>query len=381
MTKRRAVTIKDIAKRLGLSHPAVSKALTDSKEGTVSISKATRERVRKVAQEMGYRPNSMARLLRSGRSGMIGIIQHQTVDQIATRRLLGVLGALQGTHYRPYIHCLDSRFEGAATDAIDAMLDARVEAVLCIMPHMQQEHFDTLVGSGLPVAVIGPPRGSVRSYFDDRSFAYRALFDHLVKLGARDIALLFGRNSSSANRFLVDVLKDFSTGGRPLTFSKCKDGVRYRQKQGRRGPVIRFSTVSDTEIDNARNLHPDIHFLYLYGYVCMQRLLESGDLPDAILCQTDAVALGAMRACGENNIRVPQDIAVAGFGNEAAASSGLVPVTTVDHPIRELCELAVKDICRRIESGEVETSSGSTILLKGKLIPRLSTLGKKFGKG
>lgn len=380
MRNRKSVTIKDIAKRLGLSHPAVSKALTGSTKGTAAVSAATRERVRKAAREMGYRPNSVARLLRSGRSGLIGIIHHQTVDQIATRRLMGALGALQSTSFRPYIHCLDPRFEGTTADAVDAMLDARVEAVLCIMPppQMNQAHFDTLTGAGLPVAVIGSSAAkNVRGYFDDRRLAYRTIFDHVVGLGARDVALLFGRlpggQDSTGDSFLSQVLEGFECAGKPLRFDHCEDGVRYRSKGRRKTPAIRFFSAAPEEVDEGICRNPDIFPLYVQGYICMQRLIQSGDLPDAVVCQIDGTAFGAMRACSEH------DIAMAGFGNEAPASGGLAPLTTADHPIDELSRLAVDDLCRQIQPKQRSDNENGLILRPCRLIPRFSTLGKAFG--
>lgn len=385
MRNRKSVTIKDIAKRLGLSHPAVSKALTGSDKGTSAVSAATRERVRKAAREMGYRPNSVARLLRSGRSGLIGIIHYQTVDQIATRRLMGVLGAMQSTEFRPYIHCLDPRFEGTTTDAVDAMLDARVEAVLCIMPpaQMDQAYFDTLTGAGLPVAVIGSSAAqNVRGYFDDRRLAYRTIFDHVVALGARDVALLFGRfaggQDSTGDSFLSQVLEGFECDNKPLRFDNCEDGVRYRRKGRKSGPAIRFFSAAPEEVDEGIRRNPDIFPLYVQGYICMQRLIQSGDLPDAVICQIDGTAFGAMRACSEHGIRVPHDLAMAGFGNEAPASGGLAPLTTADHPIDELSRLAVDDLCQRINTKTAAESHAQPVLRPCRLIPRFSTLGKVF---
>lgn len=380
MGQRKTVTIKDIAKRVGLSHPAVSKALTGSKHGTASVSPATRERVRAVAREMGYRPSSIARALRSGRSGLLGIIHHQTVDQIATRRLFGVLNAIQPTDFRPHVHYLDTRFDEKAEEAAGAMLDARVEGVVCIMPPaaMGQKQFDSLLNAGIPVAVIGGCRArGVSVYHDDRRRAYREIFEHLVGLGARNIAMLFGRSSGGSgwvtDHFLDTVFDSYSANGKALSFDDCVDGTPYRLKTDRQSLTVRRFSVTPEEVEDGIREFPDVFPLFIQGYLCMQRLIETGKLPDAVMCQIDGSAFGAMRACSEHGIAVPEDFAMAGFGNEAPASGGLAPLTTADHPIDELCQLAVQDLSKRIASGQAISPRKSPVLRPSKLIPRYST--------
>lgn len=366
------VTLKDIARRLGLSHPAVSQALTGSLKGTIKVSEATRERVRVAAAEMGYRPSTVARALRSGRSGLIGLVHYQGMDQIATRRLLGALDAIQSTELRPFIHHVDPSFPDTIQSVADALLGAQVEAVLFLMPPTSIGHqqVETLVKAGLPIAEIGADwmRG-VASFRDDRRKAHEDVSRHVLDLGARRIALIGGAINPPSQQGMVELQRGFVA---------AREAFVARSFPSDADVQMELCEVSDHEVEEAIRRFPDVFPLYIPGYAGMLKLIERGDLPEAIICQVDAYALGAMRACGEHGIKVPQDIAFAGFGNEAAASAGLAPLTTADHPVAKLSRLAVEDLQLKLNGKRALTESGPAVKRGCQLIVRHSTSGKIF---
>lgn len=379
--KKKAVTLKDVAKRAGLSHPAVSQALTGSLRGTSKVSESTRQRVRKIALEMGYYPSEVARTLRTGRSGLIGVVQHDAIDFIAIRRFLGALHAIRETAFQPYIYHIDARFEETMAGMADALLGARVEAVLCLHPppEIGQSQISILLDAGLPVAVIGESWVQGASvFFDERRKAFKDISRHVLDRGARRIILLSSGPELASNETAARLRNGFADA---VSEAGLRFGPGSGKGKNRRGVQVEFVLSSNEEVDDAVRKFSDIFPLYVPGYVGMLKIIERGGLPEAVICQVDAYAIGAMRACSEHGIRVPEDVAFAGFGNEHAATAGLAPLTTADHPIAELSRLAVEDIQLRLNGARSLGASTSVTRVPCKFIARYSTLGKHFSGG
>lgn len=372
---KKAPTLKDIALITGLSHPAVSKALSDNDTGTSKVSEDTKKRVRLVAMQLGYRPNAAARMLRSGKSGTIGIVHFQGIDQIATRRLLGALRAIHATEYRPYVYHIEPLFEGAKNSVAETMLDAHVEAVLFLTPpaSIGQSQVDALLDAGVPVASIGSGwMSEISTFIDHRLEAYTKISGHLMSRGARKITVICDQSPSSSDSSIGAVMMEGLEAAR-LSLAKLQPSVAASIQADR-------IAIDPKDVDLEIQRNDDIFPLYVPGYLAMKKVLHQGELPDAILSQVDAHALGAMRACGEFGIQIPRDIAIAGFGNEAAASSGLLPLTTADHPIAELSRLAVEDLLLKIK-GELPLRSEKRIVRRPcRFIARRSTLGTVFAQ-
>ncbi len=377
--KKKAVTLKDVAKKAGLSHPAVSQALTGSLRGTIKVSELTRQRVQRIASEMGYRPSAVARTLRSGRSGLIGVVQHNIIDSIATRRFLGALDAIGETEYRPYIYHTDARFEETTAGMADALLSAHVEAVLCLHPPQEigQSQISTLLDAGLPVAVVGESWVQGASVFvDERRKAFKDISLHVLGRGARRIILLSSGPELDSNPSAARLTDAFTDAVREA-------GLKLNSGKGKNRSGVRMEVLlsSNEEVEDAIRQFADIFPLYVPGYLGMLKIIERGELPEAVICQVDAYAIGAMRACSEHGIRVPQDVAFTGFGNEHAATAGLVPLTTADHPIAELSKLAVEDIRLKLNGSRSLRGSSSLTRVPCHFIARYSTLGKEFPGG
>lgn len=379
MSTHRSPTIKDIAKKLGISHPAVSVVLTGKKQSSVRVSAETRERIKQAAREMGYSPSMVARSLRSGSSGMIGVIHNQTQDPIATRRLFAVLDAIYEVGMRPYLVTITPRFQDTLKDVAHVMLDARVDAVAFIMPTgaLEADVFQRLNAAAVPIVIMSGSRFRGGHYYvDDRSAAYRMVFQHLLERGACDVALIMASTTLRApftGKWLRDSIEHYGNAADwPKT---CSDEplVSADLKIGTKRVRIRRCGLSPAVIDAGILQFPDIAPFYVDGYLSMGRIHQDGPLPDAVMCQVDASAMGAMRYCGEHNIKVPGELMLAGFGNEMAATGGLVPLTTVEHPVEELCQRAIQDLLRRRKTTAPAAKRGSLTMLPGTLIVRRST--------
>src|SRR5690606_32625731 len=129
--KQKPVTLAELAKRLNLSAAAVSRALHD-RESTIRVSPETVARVRALAEEMGYRPNRMARALRTGRSGMLGVICSSGMDHLMAQSLYYVRMHAERLGLLPLIHEIAGLTEDQCKLAVEIMADAKVDGVVLV---------------------------------------------------------------------------------------------------------------------------------------------------------------------------------------------------------------------------------------------------------
>lgn len=353
-------TLRDIAKITGISVQAVSQALGDY-SGTVKVSAATKSRVRQVAEEIGYRKDTIAQALRRGRSGAIGVLGFRARHGSFVERLFHTFTELGRLKLIPSVHLADPKSKESCLQACHDLLDSKVDGVVILAPppggEFTQAHVQMFQERGIPVVTVaGSWLTNVMSFAHDIQDAYEKIGRHLVAEGFRSITLMC-----------------LDPSGPQLHRQKMLSGFRNAQEEarlaGRDVAFDVFSLPSEAEISKLRV--DDIHELYKPGYVGMKRLIERGRLPEALMCQVDNIALGAMRACGEAGIRVPEDLALTGFGDYGDSSSGYIPLTTVSNDLEQICHLAIERLHKTIE--EKSRTGSQNILVSGRLIIRRSS--------
>lgn len=321
---QRPVTIKDIAKRLKISHQAVSQALHFNDNATTKVSPATRRRIIATAEKMGYRPSRVARALRTGRSNMLGVIFPVGINQLSSRRVYEAIHAISKTPYAPLIQHAPSSDPELMTQACEVMIDSRVEGIMlfCELPKPVARR---ITANGIPMVAIGHRAPTnVPKFFADRKGGMLAVTRHMIEQGRRSFSLLTRKKGIStafawyAGQTIAGYKGAFEDSLLPHT-------------------VVDIS-LSDLE-EEARKVN--IHPLFVTGYLAAKKLVSAGKVPEAVICQTDNDALGVMRAFGEAGIRVPADAAVSGFENDPTSSAGAVPLTSVDQQWDILCSLAL----------------------------------------
>ncbi len=339
MTKKR-VTSQDVAERAGVSRTTVSFVLNNV-EG-VQLSAETRQRVLDAAHELGYIPDAAARSLVSGRAASIGLVMSRSAKQIASDAYLS--------------HMLDSLVREANRKGLRLMLDIleddtivsrcqdiigskRLDGVIYSGPRFHDEALELFSTHNFPTVLMGQFPGGSFSWvdIDNRGAAYSAT-RHLIQLGHRQIACITNASmeyTAAAQRMAgyQDALRE---GG--LTFDpdllRCGD------------------------------------FDFRSGYQQMSNLLHnSGKRPTAVFVASDVLAVGALSALRELNLRVPQDIAIVGFDDIPLASYLDPPLTTVRLPVNALVDAAVEMLVQLIEG---QTPEPAHLLLDTELVIRRS---------
>lgn len=295
------MTLRALATRLGLSITTVSRAL----DGYEDVAQGTRVRVREAADAMGYRPNPAARRLRKGTADAVALVMPTEPGRFfepAFGELLAVIGE------RLAEARLDFTLMAARPGADEAAVYARIvegkraDACLILRTRRDDERVDYLARSGFPFLCFGRTESATPYAFVDGAMeeGFQALTTRLIASGRRRLAHLAGPSNLTYSGLRA---KGFSA-------ALAKAGL----------PAGRIIETIATEEG---------------GYQAARILLSGQERPDAIVCATDRMALGAYRAIGEIGAEIGTDIAVSGHDNIAAAAFTDPPLTTMEPPIQE----------------------------------------------
>jgi len=333
-----AVTLKDIARDLGVSVITVSKALRDHSD----ISEETKARVRKRVKEMNYRPNLAARALVTGRTNLLGFVVPELLHSFFSEIVRGVSSALHGTGYTLVTTSAeqDPKLE---RQAVEQLVARRVDALLVASTQWTVEMFRRVEEAGIPYILI------------DRSFA--GLAAHFVGVNDEEVGALATRHLAEAGcRRIAHI-----GGGEISSLAGRKEG--YKRALAKLGlaadPELIYNVERVQELGDAE------------GYKATQKLLQAEPRPDGIFCYNDATAYGAIAAVLDAGLRVPQDVAIVGCGNLLYDKFLKIPLTSVDQQTMAIGQKAGKLALQLIEAGE--PVAPQRILLEPKLIVREST--------
>lgn len=303
----------DIARLAGVSASTVSRSLA----GSADISEATRERVEHAARSAGYRINRHARSLRLQRSGLILVLIPDFANQNYADLLLGIDRAAFEHGYGILIG--HTGVDAARSDRLaDELFTGGVDGVLLTSGYCPPRLLERLeAGERLPVMrtlTPGDGRGGVPGVRIDEEQAAFEVVRHLVETGGRRIAHLMGPEQEVVSRQRrAGWLRAMAEAGLPAAGLALPGGFHLGD-----------------------------------GQAVARRLLEAGPLPDAVFCSSDEAAFGLMAELRRAGVRVPADMAVAGFDDLGFSQVFDPPLTTVRLPRREMAQAAVRRLVEAI---------------------------------
>jgi LacI family transcriptional regulator len=331
------VSIKDVAARSGVSVTTVSHVLNDAPGKR--IAEATRDRVRRAAEELGYAPSSVARNLRLQRSQMLALIS----DEIATTPYAGrmILGAQEAASKAGWLLMLvntgsDPEFEAAE---IQALRQRQVDGFLYATMYHQKVVVPEAL-SGVPTVLLDARSddAAVPSVVPDEVAGGRTATEELIRHGHTRIGF-------------VNNVDDI-----PATHGRL---------EGYRAALRAAGLPFDQRLVMAGRSDTD------GGLQVARQLLSATDRPTALFCFNDRMAMGAYHAAAELGLLIPQDLSVVGFDNQELIAEGLRPrLTTVALPHYEMGAWAVETLIAHIEGHDL-TGPQQTVLTC-PLVPRNS---------
>lgn len=315
---------KDIAEKTGLSINTVSLALKDSPR----VKKETRDLVQKIAQEMDYIPNSLARGLVKQDSKTIGVILKEFQTPILVQVTREIENILNKKGYAMILMTTGGNAE-RENEAIDILLSRQVNGILIFPVEFgDYKKIEQLYRRNFPVVLMSyggtkPPADAV--YVDRKLGAYRAV-EHLIRLGHEKIAFIHGHNDVGINKMqgYCDALKDY-----------------------------------DVEL-NSKYLELTGGVSYQEGYNAIEKVF-SKVTPTAVFCSTDYHALGVLSWCQKHGVRVPQDLAVVGHDDTEPAAFAQVPLTCMSYLIEQETKLATDALFKLMEQKEKQEIQNTPI--------------------
>jgi LacI family transcriptional regulator len=293
-------TIYDVAKAAGVSVATASKALNDT--GRMGVE--TRERIRKVATMLGFRPNALARSLISKRSFTVGLLTDDTYGRFTLPVMAGVSEGLIDHGVSVFLCAVEDN-PALAKVHVDAMLDKQVDGIIATGRRIDRPLPVNL--SQLPVPVVyaltAGPADAVTLTPDDRQGARDAV-GHLIAQGRRRVVHVTGPDS-----FRV---------------------VHERAEAWRETMKAAGLTVADADLLRGS-------WSEGWGHEAVAALWSRAERPDGIFCGNDQIARGVVDALRERGVTVPRDVSVVGFDNwEIVAEQTRPPLTTIDMNLKEL---------------------------------------------
>ena len=340
MKTTKDVTIYDVAEALNISPSTVSRGLKDHPH----IHKETKKKIKAAAKEMGYQQNKFASSLRKRRTETIGVVVPKLnsyfmatvisgVEKITNRHGYGLIISQSQESGKQEISCVSTLF------------DSRVDGMLVSLAFDTKnlDHFDKLFSKDIPVVFfdrVADCHGCMSVIIDNYKAGYEVT-SHLIEQGCKRIIHLGGN-------LLRNVYSERFRGYKQALHD---NGIEFNQK---------LVFITDLTGQSGREM--------------MKKVFKMNLQPDGIFAANDTSAVATMVEMQEAGVKIPDDIAVAGFNNEPISQVIRPNLTTVDYPAREIGEIAATALIDKLNNSQ--SINYSTIVLKHSLIIRQSSLKK-----
>ncbi len=311
------ITIKDIAKMLGISASTVSRALKDHPD----ISPKTKKMVQAFAEKVHYRPNALALNLRRSKTNTIGIIIPEIVHHFFSSVIAGIDKVAYAAGYNVMICQSNEDYHREVIDA-QALLDNRVDGVLMSLSKttFQFDHIRNLIEQGIPVVFFdrAPQEIEADKVIIDDFMGAKIATHHLISTGRKKILhlagpphLLIGQRRKEGYEKALE-----------------ENGLVYNENY-----VIKCDTREDV-------------------FANAGKILKLANEIDGIFAVNDSTAIAAMQVLIKNGIRIPEHISVIGFGDGPNATITSPPLSTVEQKGSEIGKEAIQLLINQIENQE-----------------------------
>lgn len=334
-------TIYDIAKALNLSAATVSRGLKSSE----LINKSTVKKILNKADEMGYRRNNFASNLRHQQSYTIGIVLHKLNSNFITSVLAGIENITTKAGYDILITHSAENYEREVANCLN-LFHKRVDGIIASLSINTKdlEHFKPFFERDIPVIFfdrVDEESEQTHVIIDNLRCGYLAV-KHLVDQGCKRIALL-------TSNLKINVYQQRHLGY-IKALSDC--GIEYNKE------LVLIKDISEES-----------------GLEAAQEILKMAPMPDGLFVTNDFEAAICMQELKRNGVRVPEDIAIIGFNNDAIGKIVEPQLTTINYPGKDMGETTARHLINHLQGlGSITTTN--RIIIKSQIIVRASSLRK-----
>jgi DNA-binding LacI/PurR family transcriptional regulator len=328
---RRRAVMADVGRLAGVSHQTVSRVIN----GSPHVRAQTRQRVLEAMLELGYRPNSAARALATGRSSTLGVVSFDTTLYGPASTLCGIERAAHEAGYFIIVASLKLLDRPSVADAVERLCRHGVDGILAITPHEQAAEALLHAPGDVPLVAVeaGPDHAVPVAAIDQFAGAVEAT-GHLLELGHKSV---------------------WHIAGPPNFLEAHQRAAGWRHALEAAGAEVPDMLTGDW---SARS-----------GYELGQRLSAEEEV-SAVFVANDQMALGVLRAMHERHRRIPDDVSIVGFDDIPEAAYFLPPLTTVRQDFDTMGSHGVRLLLQVIEDGPAVREAPG---LRPELVVRAST--------
>jgi LacI family transcriptional regulator len=341
MKHKKDITIYDIANKLELSSATVSRGL----QNNPAISNKTRKRIQDTAKELGYRHNNFASNLRKQKTNTIGVLLHELNSNFITSVLAGIEKVTTEANYDLIITHSSENAEKEVANAHN-LFHKRVDGLIASLAFDTKDldHFQQFEEKGIPVIFFDrvEEKGEyTKVIIDNHKSGYQAT-QHLIDQGCKRIVLVTAtlqRNVyAQRHKGYMDALID--------------NGIPYKKD------LVLIKDLSEE-----------------FGIEAAHQILKMKPLPDAVFITNDFTAAVCMHTLKEHGIKIPEDIAIVGFNNDAICKIVDPQMTTINYPGINIGEITARNLINHLK-GISDIKSTTTIIVNSDLIVRKSSMKK-----
>lgn len=335
MEKEKTVRLLDVAHRAGVGVGTASRVLN----GEPTVGEDKRRRVLAAMEELGYRRNAIAASLKGRKTRTLGVVIPDVANEFYSEIVRGVEDAARSKQYN-IILCSTDGSTDREQQTLSVLSEKQVDGLILLSYHLGGPIEEKLKEMDLPVALISTLTNEdafITVNISNERAAQEAT-EYLIGLGHRRIAMLAGPS------------RDADGGENRLK--------GYQNALSRHGLLFEEALVERSEA-----------YTYESGYQKTQKLLQKGRPFTAVFAASDHMAIGCIKALGDNGLSVPEDISVMGFDNLSITAYAMPTITTISQPRYEMGRFAAHQLCRELNGEAVEQRHK---IMDHKIVPRAS---------
>ena len=310
------VTSLQVAKKAGVSQSAVSRVFTPG----ASASRATIDKVKKAANDLGYRPNILARAMVSGKSRIIGVVVAYLENQFYPEALERLSNSLQAKGYHVLIFMAGKNMQ-SLDDVVEEILDYQVDGIVAASVAMSSTLAERCKFAGVPMVLFNRSQDlpSMSAVTSDNIAGGRKVAEFLISGNHKKIGYISGWEGASTQR------------DREAGFISCLANLGF---------TLHNRQVGNFVMEEAKEA---------------TRKMFSSDPPDAVFVANDHMALAVMDTLRyEIGLKIPQDVSVIGYDDVPASAWPPYDLTTVRQPVNKMVQETVEILIEKINNAEIE---------------------------
>lgn len=325
--------IKDVARKAGVSISTVSRVINSSKP----VKLKTKDKVLDAIEELGYRPNAIARSLKIKHTKSIGIMTPDIANQFYPEVVRGIEDVANMYEYTIFL-CNTDLNEEKELQYFTELEEKQIDGLIFMGNQVSEELRKEMIHSDIPVVLIGGKAAELPSVTINNEQAAKEAVEFLLNRGHHRVGIITGK------------MKDPMMGQARLK--------GYRRAMEEKGLQIEEELIVEGG------------YRYKSGYEGAKRLMALPNPPKAVFVCSDEMAIGASRAILEDGLKIPEDVAIMGFDNVDISGKVFPSLSTIGQPMYEMGAIAMRLLTKILHQ---ESIGASDIVLDYEVIEREST--------